>query len=395
MRLAQDLLEAGRRKPAARKCREALQAAPAALIPEIAGILHRAGDTAGAHAALRDAYLAHPDDAAIAGAWARALYWAGQYDAAFEPLRQAFDLDPADRDLVFLLADIHIRRDEPARARAVWDRAFAARPRDGRLRLQAAGVFAHFGHPDQARDCLALAEPFFAQDRHEFDVIAAAVRGETLPQQASGYVEALFDRFATNYDEKLQGLKNAGPEAIRDMLKALNLPRGRKLSVLDAGCGTGLCARHLKPYARRLHGIDLSAGMLQKCRDKGQYDSLTRSDLNEAASLPQGPFDLIACADVLVYFGALEPALANMGRLLAPGGWLVLTVEAAPADCPPPGYRLLPSGRYHHTEAYLTDCLRAARLSAPKHIRRATLREEYARPVEGFAVASQKLALFA
>ena len=36
--------------------------------------------------------------------------------------------------------------------------------------------------------------------------------------------------------------------------------------VLDAGCGTGLCGPLLRPYAKRLVGVDLSSGMLERAR---------------------------------------------------------------------------------------------------------------------------------
>ena len=42
-------------------------------------------------------------------------------------------------------------------------------------------------------------------------------------------------------------------------------PRG-ELEIVDAGCGTGLLAPHLRPYARRLVGVDLSPKMLEKAR---------------------------------------------------------------------------------------------------------------------------------
>ena len=46
------------------------------------------------------------------------------------------------------------------------------------------------------------------------------------------------------------------------------------LEVLDAGCGTGLAAPLLGPYARRLVGVDLSGAMLEQARALPQYDEL-------------------------------------------------------------------------------------------------------------------------
>ncbi len=51
------------------------------------------------------------------------------------------------------------------------------------------------------------------------------------------------------------------------------------LAVLDAGCGTGLCAPWLVPYAHRLVGVDLSQAMLDKAAARACYDELAKADL--------------------------------------------------------------------------------------------------------------------
>ena len=49
--------------------------------------------------------------------------------------------------------------------------------------------------------------------------------------------------------------------------------------VLDAGAGTGLCGESLRTYARKLVGIDLSARMLEKAKDRAVYDELVVAEL--------------------------------------------------------------------------------------------------------------------
>ena len=55
----------------------------------------------------------------------------------------------------------------------------------------------------------------------------------------------------------------------------------KSLDVLDAGCGTGLCGPLVAPYARRLSGVDLSAGMLARAKEKNVYDALVQGELTE------------------------------------------------------------------------------------------------------------------
>jgi predicted TPR repeat methyltransferase len=179
------------------------------------------------------------------------------------------------------------------------------------------------------------------------------------------------------------------PEAIGQLLKAINLPRNKRLSVLDAGCGTGLCAALLRPYARRLHGVDLSNTMLAEAKKKRHYDALSRCDLGSIGTYPAGPFDLIASSDVLVYFGDLAAVLANFASVLRPGGWLLLTVEEAAT-----GWSLAPSGRHKHSLSYLETALRKAGFAKPKHVQTFDLRHEFGQPVRGLGLATQRLALF-
>ena len=71
--------------------------------------------------------------------------------------------------------------------------------------------------------------------------------------------------------------------------------------MLDAGCGTGLCGPLVAPYARRLTGVDLSAGMLAQAKEKNVYDELFKVELTEYLRDHTEAFDLIVSADTLVY----------------------------------------------------------------------------------------------
>ncbi|CAN0459032.1 unnamed protein product, partial [Hapterophycus canaliculatus] len=59
--------------------------------------------------------------------------------------------------------------------------------------------------------------------------------------------QALFDYYATSFDESLKGLDYSSPEALREVLGAIR-PHYRE--VFDAGCGTGL----LGPLFREISG---------------------------------------------------------------------------------------------------------------------------------------------
>lgn len=103
-------------------------------------------------------------------------------------------------------------------------------------------------------------------------------------------------------------------------------PRGH---VLDAGCGTGgmlALLREKKPCLDTV-GVDASGLAVQHCRERG----LSQVRLGTVHELPfeKGAFDAVICLDVLYHADVNEhDALAEMSRVLRPGGVLVANVPA-------------------------------------------------------------------
>jgi ubiquinone/menaquinone biosynthesis C-methylase UbiE len=105
---------------------------------------------------------------------------------------------------------------------------------------------------------------------------------------------------------------------------------GRKdLRLLDCGCGTGNNLRMLRQYGRAA-GIDISPTGLAYARAHGERLVARAS----ATSLPfsDAGFDIVTSFDVLYAFDdeVAAAAAAEMHRVLAPGGHLVVNVAALP-----------------------------------------------------------------
>jgi predicted TPR repeat methyltransferase len=96
----------------------------------------------------------------------------------------------------------------------------------------------------------------------------------------------------------------------------------------------------------------------------------------------------VVSADTLCYFGDLRPVFAAATESVHPGGWLVLTLEAAESE-PACGYRLQPHGRYSHGRTYVQRTLEAAGWHLAT-MEEATLRNEAQAPVSGLVVIARR-----
>jgi predicted TPR repeat methyltransferase len=248
------------------------------------------------------------------------------------------------------------RRDEAARC---YQRVLALNPRFASAYENIALLFMKIGRADLAAETYrrwVQVEPDNPIARH---MVAAYANADTPQRADDAYVAQVFDRFADNFESTLARLNYAGPRLLTAALSEAISFAERKLAVLDAGCGTGLCGPLLRSTARRLVGVDLSAGMLAKARERGVYDELVESELVAFMRAHPASFDAVVSADTLVYFGALEEAFAAAAATLKPGGVLAVSLEAEPVGSTEK-FRLNTSGRYSHTAEYARACLESA-----------------------------------
>jgi predicted TPR repeat methyltransferase len=240
---------------------------------------------------------------------------------------------------------------------------------------------------DVYRKWLSL-EPDNPLARH----LLSACTGQDVPARASDdCVRNIFEGFADSFDQILETLQYRAPALVAQAAaEVVGAPEAR-LDILDAGCGTGLCGEHFKPFARRLVGVDLSLEMLKRAGARTLYDELILGELTAFVGAAPAAWDLVVSADTLVYFGDLAAAMTAAHRGLRAGGHVVFTLERASEDEAPQGYKINPHGRYSHTEAYVRRILAAARLEA-RQIAPVHLRLELKKPVEGLLVVASRRA---
>jgi predicted TPR repeat methyltransferase len=137
---------------------------------------------------------------------------------------------------------------------------------------------------------------------------------------------ALYDEWAKDYD---RDLADASQEYVAPGLAADTVVReaGPDVTVLDAGCGTGLVGAELaRRGVRVIDGVDVSPGMLEQARATGAYRSLEPVDLTRALPMDADAYDVVVCVGTLTHGHVGPAALAEFVRVTRPEGWVVATV---------------------------------------------------------------------
>ncbi|WP_202915116.1 MULTISPECIES: class I SAM-dependent methyltransferase [unclassified Mycolicibacterium] len=135
-----------------------------------------------------------------------------------------------------------------------------------------------------------------------------------------------YDSFAEGYTaENETSLFNAYYERPA-MLELAGDVTGRR--ILDAGCGSGPLFAALRDRGAIVTGIDVSAGMLEQARRRlGTDADLRVADLADPLLFADSSFDDVVASLSLHYLKDWGPTLAEMRRVLAPGGRLIASVE--------------------------------------------------------------------
>jgi len=133
-----------------------------------------------------------------------------------------------------------------------------------------------------------------------------------------------FDKWAGSYDTGIVSI--FFKKCNRKICQLVNLQDGMK--VLDVGCGTGSLLKELSQSGRELnlYGIDLSPEMINGARVKLKDVEHVELYERSAADLlfQSNYFDYVVCMNSLHHHPNPKQSLAEMTRVLKPGGVMIL-----------------------------------------------------------------------
>jgi ubiquinone/menaquinone biosynthesis C-methylase UbiE len=166
----------------------------------------------------------------------------------------------------------------------------------------------------------------------------------TAPLSAKAQVEALFDSLALEYvRDRDRQVSFLSQKAI-----AIDLLGEAKGRLLEVGCGPAVMTPELVAMGFEAHGIDVSCEMIRRARQRMAGHPLEKRctfavDDVERWHFSEASFDAVLCMGVLEYLPRYSRALAEMARVLKPGGMAVIALpnRASAYHVVRDGYRAL------------------------------------------------------
>jgi SAM-dependent methyltransferase len=122
-------------------------------------------------------------------------------------------------------------------------------------------------------------------------------------------------------------------ERLENPIRALEGPLMRKIMdglsgdgpVLDVGCGTGRHTEYLVKGGHRVVGVDPNEAMLELARRKLPDVEFLIGDL-ENLPVADASFTAVVCGLTFSHLAELGPAMAELARVLKPGGQAAITI---------------------------------------------------------------------
>lgn len=166
-------------------------------------------------------------------------------------------------------------------------------------------------------------------------------------------LEVIAEEHAARHDRDHEGRRSSLSDAVRkrfgqtaelvaelqDRRAAETQERLRRLltltgeeRALDVGAGAGALAIALAPFVREVLSVDIAPELLEEGRKRAPANvELVEAD---ATALPyeRGSFDLVCTARALHRVPRPELVLAEMNRVLRPGGAMLVVDQLAPID---------------------------------------------------------------
>lgn len=187
-------------------------------------------------------------------------------------------------------------------------------------------------------------------DHKAAEHMVAALTGAEVAAPPKVYVKEVFDNYSEFYEKSLvEELQYTVPESICEIVKKGTSWKNTYECGLDLGCGTGLSGESFTDLVGELSGVDISPKMIEIAKEKGIYQSLVASDVNEFLVQDTRNYDFFLAADVFIYLGKLDETFRLLRQRATADALFCFSTESEAGD----SFSLRLTGRFAHSSRYI------------------------------------------
>jgi predicted TPR repeat methyltransferase len=330
--------------------------------------------------------ITHPNHFETQSNLATAYLKQGNLQEAKKHYLAALELDQTDSQILFNLGVIHTQQDQLDVAIQFYQRAAELNPDNFAIHNNLGVAFLTKQHVAFAVRHFQEALRIQPDNKAIQHTIGFLSQNQQLLTSPPDYITSLFDAYADHYEPHLlKALDYKLPDLLLNAVLVIQPLAPNTLSILDLGCGTGLCGQVFKTYAHTLVGVDLSTKMLDVAAGKNIYTQLVPDDITHFLSNNNAAYDLILAGDVFVYMGDLTTVFNEISKNLAPNGFFAFNTEISLDD----DFKVNQSGRFAHSNIYLERLAEQFHLTCAQHQKIVT-RMQNNEPVYGYLFILQK-----
>lgn len=293
-------------------------------------------------------YQSNPQNESIIGFFALMMLETGYANQAIKLLEHSIEQIGDRYTFYFDLAGIYKNFVDKEKSITYYKKAIDLNPKCTLSHFLIGKAYMKKNEPDNAIPYLEKSlkiDPNNPEAQH----LLAIAKGSNLNTASKAYVTKVFDDFADSFEDTLlKNLNYSAPESICNQLKKYISKKDN--TIIDLGCGTGLCGPLIKDICKTLKGVDLSQKMLDKASSKNIYHELAHEDICSYLK-KQKHINAIIAADVFIYIGDLRDVFKSSYQALEYGGFFSFSIEKSSQET----FKPLVSGRFAHSLNYIRD----------------------------------------
>jgi ubiquinone/menaquinone biosynthesis C-methylase UbiE len=147
------------------------------------------------------------------------------------------------------------------------------------------------------------------------------------------------ERFTETADAFARTVRRTRSEEAEELAARVTegLSDAQKMLAIDLACGPGTYTRPLAARVRQAIGADLTPAMVEKARSEAARDGITNIEFvcADIYALPfaDGAAGIVSCGYAFHHMADPARALAEMARVLQPGGRVAVTDIIVPEGC--------------------------------------------------------------